>query len=138
MTTLLTRAQQLSDEELNREIATWMGFEWRLANDSSCVFLSEPGTGDFIHAKKPTKEQVESLSRYSYGHIPNYCRDLNACREAELKLKEEQYEAFYQALFDSADTFHLSKSEAAPLIFSPDARIRAEALWATIKEESPK
>ena len=61
---------QRPDEELNRVIAEWCGWTnvWGRF-------------GDFIrYAGTESEQLVQGLE------IPNYCRDLNACHEAEMRL----------------------------------------------------
>jgi len=80
------KADTRSDEELNRIIA-----EWAKADEAhwKCT-----GCGEKVPGTHVTYEEHHGVDRCMAPVIwvsePNYCRDLNACHEAEMRLNREQ------------------------------------------------
>lgn len=68
-----------SDEELNRVIAEWCG--WKFVPSRDIYICGQ--------LQAVPEEWVDPGSE-SYNAPPNYCRDLNACHEAEKRLNREQ------------------------------------------------
>ena len=66
---------QRTDEELNRVIAEWCGWMFIPARD---IYIS----GQL----QAVPEEWESPNGDYHDNLPNYCRDLNACHEAEMRL----------------------------------------------------
>ena len=100
-----------SDEELNRTIAEWEG--WKFVPEHDVSFITPAG-----HAMPEGWTDPEGEP---YSIPPNYCRDLNACHEAEGKLD-------YIQQYEYADQLFMKLTFAT-------ARQRAEALVAVIEQQ---
>lgn len=104
-----------TDEELNRIIAEWCGFETMINVGISLV------CGNRVPL--PNK-------------IPKYCGSLDAIHEAELKLNDAQFQEYYELLYRNAcaSTPHDDNVRYKRFWISPNARIRSEALVKVIEE----
>jgi len=111
-----------SDEELNRVIAEWCG--WKFVPSRDIYICGQ--------LQAVPEEWVDPGSE-SYNAPPNYCRDLNACHEAEGKLDDEQFDLFRWILWDAVKKPTINAWFRAHL--SAEARQRAEALVKVIEQQ---
>lgn len=113
------------DEELNRTIAEWMG--WKLI-PSHDIYIS----GQL----QAVPEEWESSNGDYHDELPNYCRDLNACHEAEGKILEDADTGY---AYDCELNVVCKVFEDGILTFKnmwhATARQRAEALVAVIESQ---
>jgi len=65
-----------TDDEINRIIAEWCGWKWEPHTYGTC--LRDPSGA------------IVNNNYAEVWRLPNYCRDLNAVRDAESKLSDDQ------------------------------------------------
>ena len=116
-----------SDEELNRTIAEWMG--WKFVPERDVSFTTPAG-----HAMPEgwTDPQGEP-----YSIPPNYCRDLNACHEAEKQGlgSSTAWVEFTLALINVLQADNMSEVDGITCTLQATARQRAEALVRVIEQQ---
>lgn len=124
-----------ADTELNRIIAEWCG--WKLI-PSRDIYISGQ-----LHA---VPEEWESPNGDYHDELPNYCRDLNAVHEAELRLDDKLSRRFdghllrllgfdkFIVMFNDDGSSTEEFAEMCRLLRRATARQRAEALVRVIEE----
>jgi len=113
---------QRTDEELNKVIAEYCGWMFVPSQDVYIAGMDQA-----------LPEHWEDPDEAAHENCPNYCRDLNACHEAEGKLDEEQFDLFRAILWQSVIATTISAWFRAHL--SSTARQRAEALVKVIEQQ---
>lgn len=115
------------DEELNRVIAEWCG--WKFVPEHDVSFSTPAG---HVMPEGWTDPEGEP-----YSIPPNYCRDLNACHEAEGKLELQQSGQFAEVLKSVVlETTKLPWVDAGSFAhIHATARQRAEAIVRVIEQQ---
>ena len=104
-----------SNEELNKEIAYWLGWEYQEST-------SETGDSDFFWTPKD-----EMGMREARENIPDFCNDLDAIHIVEENLNAEQRDQYENLILDMAENNY------DWTLLHATARQRAEALVKVIQ-----
>jgi hypothetical protein len=129
----LTQIQALTDAEINRRIAEWMGYtrlHW-------WCFIKDEAGGETWYGHLPGDPEGTAISR-----VPNYCGDLNAVHDVMNKLTPSQDRDFIATLWwpvlghgTSVNFWTSENMKAFSECVNATARQRAEALLCVIEGE---
>jgi len=119
-----------SDEELNRTIAVFMGYEYMENIQGTCGFYRLKDDNDWGTV---IADPSLPLCRDGMRFVPNFASDLNACHEAEMRWRSDMCRS--QKLDDALFDIHQSSEPTVWHWISAPARQRAEALVAVIEQQ---
>lgn len=122
-----------SDEELNRTIAVFMGYEYMENIQGTCGFYRLKDDNDWGTV---IADPSLPLCRDGMRFVPNFASDLNACHEAEGKILEDAdtgyaYDCELNEVCGVFDDGILNFMK----MWHATARQRAEALVAVIEQQ---
>ena len=121
-----------SDEELNRTIAVFMGYEYMENIQGTCGFYRLKDDNDWGTV---IADPSLPLCRDGMRFVPNFASDLNACHEAEGRLDENGC-GFDSWTFYANTLCQIAGSHRKCI--HATARQRAEALVAVIEADREK
>ena len=120
----------------DRELDAWIAenvMEWGISQETDIMPYNDLGDTRKYYVSKSLEKKGIAYSKMDY---PTWSptQDLNACREAEMKLDSDKRKAYERVMFDDALEQFDSVAEARFFMMTRPAKERCEGMHKAINE----